>query len=236
MNPHHSGILQQIKDQSGQPTEHTFLDSYLGTSNPRYPINAPRMRAIGKEWIRQHKDLTAAEFAKLLTSLVKGKSSTEKVIAGILLDCSTRNQRKFDPTLFEEWLDHLTGWAEVDSVCTGKYCLTEIPADIPAWKGILTRLSKSKNINKRRASLVFLSTPISHSADPRLATIAFANINRLKKEKEVIITRAISWLLRSMVRHHRQALSSFLKKNEATLPAVAVRETKIKLKTGKKSG
>lgn len=236
MNPYHAEILQQIKDQSGQPTEHTFQDSYLGTTNPRYPINAPTMRAIGKDWMRQHKELPAREFAELLTSLVKGKSSTEKVMAGILLDCSKLQQRKFDPHLFEQWLDHLTGWAEVDTVCTGKYCLTEIPANVPTWRKILTRLSKSKNINKRRASLVFLCTPISHSSDPLLAKIAFANIDSLKKEKEVIITRAVSWLLRSMVRHHRGAVMSYLKEKEKSLPSIAVRETRVKLKTGRKSG
>jgi 3-methyladenine DNA glycosylase AlkD len=58
----------------------------------------------------------------------------------------------------------------------------------------------------------------------------------LKGEKEIIITRAISWVLRSMVKHHRKALENYLKKNEKTLPAVAVRETKIKLDTGTKSG
>lgn len=236
MNTYHAEILQRIKDASGVPTSHTFLDSYLGNTNPRYPIDVPTLRAVGKEWSRAHKDLSAKQFAGVLDSLVQGTSSTEKVMAGILLDCSTREQRKFDPFLFEDWLDHLTGWAEVDSVCTGKYCISEIPANITTWKIILTRLSKSKNINKRRASLVFLCPTLSHSSETRLATIAFNNIDRLKKEKEIIITRAISWLLRSMVKLHRKTLSLYLKENAATLPAIAVRETKVKLRTGRKSG
>ena len=236
MNDNHREILQSIKDASGRPTSHTFLDGYLGTSNPRYPINAPALRSIGKDWARAHKGLSAKEFAPVLDSLVKGPSSTEKVMVGILLDASTIPQRKFDPTLFDEWLDHLTGWAEIDSVCTGKYCISEIPHNIATWKTLLTKFSKSSNINKRRASLVFLCSTVSHSDDPRLATIAFANIDRLKKEKEVIITRAISWLLRSMVKHHRKALTAYLKEKASSLPAIAVRETKIKLKTGRKSG
>jgi 3-methyladenine DNA glycosylase AlkD len=128
------------------------------------------------------------------------------------------------------------GWAEIDAVCTGKYCITEIPKNIPEWKKILTAFSKSKNINKRRASIVFLCSPLSKSDDPRLAEVAFANIDRIKAEKEIIITRAISWVLRSMVKHHRKALENYLKENEKTLPAIAVRETKTKLKTGKKTG
>jgi 3-methyladenine DNA glycosylase AlkD len=235
MNPLHKEILDLIVKSSGQATQHTFLDSYLGNEHPRHAINAPKMRAIAKDWMRQHRDMTAKEFAAMLTSLAEGESGTEKIMVGILLDIATTDQKQFDPKLFDRWLDHLVGWAEVDSVCTGKYCITEIPKHIPEWKKILTALSKSKNINKRRASIVFLCSPLAQNDDPRLPEIAFANVDRLKGEKEIIITRAISWVLRSMDRHHRKALESYLRKNEKTLPAIAVRETKIKLKTGKKT-
>jgi 3-methyladenine DNA glycosylase AlkD len=235
MNSHHLEILSLIKSASGTPTQHTFVDGYLGNSNPRYPINLPKLRAIAKDWMRSHKNLTHDEIAALIGSLVRGASSTEKVMAGIVLDNTTLSQRKFNPNMFEKWLDHLTGWAEIDAVCTGRYCDTEIPAEIPTWKKILTSLSKSQNINKRRASLVFLCSPISHDEDPRLASIALENISRLRGEKEIIITRAISWLLRSMIRYHRKALTDYLKTNSPSLPAIAVRETKIKLSTGRKS-
>jgi len=158
------------------------------------------------------------------------------MMVGILLDNATKEQRQFDPKLFDKWLDQLVGWAEVDAVCTGKYCITEIPENITQWKKILTAFSKSRNINKRRASIVFLCSPLSQCDDPALAEIAFGNIDRLKSEKEIIITRAISWVLRSMVKHHRRALEMYMKQNEKTLPAIAVRETKIKLATGTKGG
>src|SRR5690606_36481377 len=148
----------------------------------------------------------------------------------------TKEQKGFDPKLFEHWLDYLVGWAEIDAVCTNKYTITEIPGNLAAWKKILTRLSKNANINKRRAALVFLCSPLRVNPDPRLPTVAFPIITRLKKEKEVIITRAISWVLRSMVKHHRQALTEYLSEHEATLPAIAVRETRVKLKTGTKGG
>lgn len=179
--------------------------------------------------------MSAEDLAAMLTSMAGGKSGTEKVMVGILLDNATKEQKQFDPKLFDAWLDHLVGWAEVDAVCTGKYCITEIPNNIPQWKKILTSLSKSKNINKRRASIVFLCSPLAQCDDPALAEIAFENIDRLKSEKEIIITRAISWVLRSMVKCYRKALENYLKKNEKTLPAIAVRETKVKLLTGKKT-
>ena len=236
MNKHHQEVLSIIEKKSGKATQHTFLDGYLGNSHPRYPINAPTLRTIARDWMKAHRDMTAKEFSVMLTSLAKGKSGTEKVMVGILLDNATKDQKQFDPKLFDDWLDHLVGWAEVDAVCTGKYCVTEIPDNIATWKKILTSFSKSKNINKRRASIVFLCSPLSNSDDAALANIAFDNIDRLKTEKEIIITRAISWVLRSMIKLHRKALESYLKENEKTLPSIAVRETKVKLATGTKSG
>jgi 3-methyladenine DNA glycosylase AlkD len=234
MNRYHKEILILIKENSGTPTQHTFLDGYLGNEHPRYPINNPTLRLIAKEWMKEHRSLPAADFEKLLTSLIQGDSSTEKFMAGMLMDVSTKEQRKFDPSVFDVWLDHLIGWAEIDVVCTGQYTITEIPGQWKAWEKLLVKFSKSKNISKRRASIVLLCSPLSKHNDDFLAAMAFANIDRLKHEKEILITKAISWVLRSMVRHHRKDLVAYLDKNGNSLPKIAVRETNRKLDTGRK--
>ena len=232
---HHRAILKLIKSNSVQGTQHTFLDSYLGNSHPRYAINAPTMRLIAKEWTKAHRHLPAEEFAGVVTSLIEGESGTEKMMAGMLLDYSTKDQRQFDPVLFDRWLDHLEGWAEVDALCTGPYTVTEIPAGFATWKKLLTRFSKSDNIQKRRAALVMLCSPVSKTADERLATTALDLIDRLKHEKAILITKAISWLLRSMIRHHRALVDEYVDANEDGLPKIAVRETRVKLDTGTKT-
>ena len=234
-NKFHTELLNLIKENSGTPTQHTFLDSYLGNDHPRYPINVPTLRLIAKEWSKTYKNLSATEFQKIVDSLIHGKSATEKNMAGILLDFSTKEQRKFDPTCFDQWLDQLIGWAEIDSVCTGAYTATEISGNWKIWKDLLLKFSKSKNISKRRASLVLLCSPMRKAADDRLIAIAFANMDRLKHEKEILITKAISWLLRSMVKHHRGEVADYLKANQETLPKIAVRETQKVFDTGKKT-
>src|SRR4051812_26079870 len=119
MNLHHKNLLTDIKNKCGKPTQHTFLDGYLGNTHPRYPINAPTLRTIAKEWMKNNgKDLSMKDFTSLLTHLIEGESATEKTMAGILLDYSPKSLRGFDPILFDKWLDHLQGWAEVDSLCT----------------------------------------------------------------------------------------------------------------------
>src|ERR1700749_1844574 len=141
MNKYHAEVLSLSEERSGVATQHTFLDGYLGNSHPRYPINAPTLRTIAKDWMKAHRNMTAKEFSVMLTSMAEGRSGTEKVMVGILLDNATKEQKQFDPKLFDRWLDELVGWAEVDAVCTGKYCITEIPSNVSQWKKILTALS-----------------------------------------------------------------------------------------------
>ena len=74
----------------------------------------------------------------------------------------------------------------------------------------------------------------SKPTDEEVADTALENIELLKHEKEILITKAISWVLRSMIRHHREKVAEYLEENAATLPAIAVRETRTKLSTGKK--
>jgi 3-methyladenine DNA glycosylase AlkD len=234
-NAFYQEILHLIKENSGTGTAHTFSDSYLGNSHPRYPISAPVMRRIGKEWMRCHKTITAVQFTDLLTSLIEGVSSTEKVMAGILMDCATKDQRNVHPKMFDQWLDHLEGWAEVDSLCTGEFTITSIPADWKKWKPVLNKFAKDKNIHKRRASLVLLCSPVRYVRDDEVADVALKNIDRLKHEREVLITKAISWLLRSMVKNFKPAVALYVKQNKESLPKIAVRETLTVLKTGKKT-
>jgi len=230
----HATLLAEIIKKSGKPTQHTFLDNYLGNTHPRYPISMPHLRGVIKTWI-QSSPLTPKEFQAVLTSLIKAPSSTEKMTAGILLDYANKEQINFDPKNFDRWLNHLQGWVEVDSLCYGHFKVDQVLENWSQWKKLLISLNKSKNINKRRASLVLLCKPLTRSDDKGLQVLAFQLIEYLKSEKEILITKAISWILRSMVKLHRNELKKYLTKNKQTLPAIAVRETFAKLQTGKKT-
>lgn len=236
MHPYHQQILDQIIQKSGKATQHTFLDRYLGNSHPRYAINTPSLRAVAKSWMREHQsELSVKEFCLLISSLIEGESSTEKIAGTMLLDYAPRSLWQFDPSFFDQWLSHLQGWAEVDALCTGAYSASAIPENFTKWKKLLVTFSKNKMIEKRRASLVLLCSPLSKVNDTSLLEIAFKNINLLKSEKEILITKAISWVLRSAIKHYKKEVALFVKQNSDSLPKIAVRETLMKLKTGKKT-
>jgi 3-methyladenine DNA glycosylase AlkD len=233
MNTHHHEILRSIKKLSGKPTQHTFVDSYLGTTHTRYPMNNPTMRTIAKEFIKSHV-LNESSFTELLSSLIEGKSFTEKSIAGFMLDYAGKRLWTFDPLYFDQWLNYLEGWAEIDTLCTGKYSAT-VSGQSGKWKKLLGAFSKSDRIEKRRASLVFCCRPLSKQRDEHLLKATFQNIKRLQPEKDVLITKAISWVLRSAIPYHKAEVKEFVNKNLNTLPKIAVRETLVKLETGRKT-
>lgn len=166
---------------------------------------------------------------------IQAPSSTEKTIARIMLGYSGHEQRKFNPDIFNNWLDHLNGWAEVDAVCSGDFTITQIQSDWTRYKKLLIKLSKDDNLNKRRASMVLLCSPLSKLHDDRMAETALQIVDRLKSERAVVTTKAISWLLRSMVRHYAKRGSLYVKENNDSPPKIAIRETLLKLKTGKKT-
>lgn len=234
-NIHHDEILREIKKMSGIPTNHTSLDGYLGTTHPRYSISLPKLRAIAKAWTSDHQDLSSGQISAIVTSLMEAPSSTEKVMGGVLLDYITKEQSTFPPKHFDEWLGHLEGWAEVDALCTGKFASRAIPKDWPRWEKLINRFVKSKNVHKRRASLVLFCSPIRHTNDEAMRDLAFQNIERLSGDKSILITKAISWLLRSMIKQHKTAVKNFVEAHQDTLPAIAVRETLVTLKTGRKT-
>lgn len=231
----HQELLDEVIKNSKKATQHTFLDNYLGNTNPRYAISMPKLRSVGKNWIKTQ-TFNPKQFYQFVTSLIKAPSSTEKMLGGIFLDFSRKHLEEFDPKILDQWLNQLQGWAEVDTLCYGHFNVDRMLENWPVWKKVLNSLNKSKNINKRRASIVLLCKPLTRSNDERVSRQAFQMIDVLKSEKEVLITKAISWTLRSMIKLHRTELEKYLSKNKTSLPAIAVRETSIKLKTGRKNG
>lgn len=234
MNTQQKKLLAEIKKHKGKGTQHTSNDSYILSGHFYYDVSVPVRRQIVKSWLKENKDISAKDFVAVLDSLYKGKSHEEKTIASYLLSYHHPHRKTIKLKQLNEWLDHLVGWAEIDSLCQNVFTADEFLSNWKEWKLLITKLSKDKNINKRRASLVLLTGPAYRSEDKRLQELAFEIIDRLKHEKEIIITKAISWLLRDMSNKHKEVVVDYLEQNENTLPKVAVRETRRKLKTGKK--
>lgn len=233
MHPLHAELLKEIKKHRNRGTTLSKSDSYILSGHPYYDIAVPIRRSIAKAWLKSHKDISSHEFIRTLDSLYAGKSHEEKTIASNLLGYSPVHRARVTTTDVDRWLNHLVGWAEVDSLCQNIFTADELLAHWGAWEKFIVKLSKDKNINKRRASLVLLTGPV-RSTDIRILALAFAMCEALKHEKPILITKAISWLLRNMVATHKNEVRNYLARERESLPKIAVRETTRKILTGRK--
>jgi 3-methyladenine DNA glycosylase AlkD len=235
MRPEHQALLDQLH-AAARPQGGGFDPAgYLRTGAVYLNVAVPERRRIAKAWLRAHKTWTTAQVLALVGELVRGETHEEKTLGLLLLEGLGRGRQPFGPAEADGWLDHLVGWAEVDSLCQSIFGPEDLLGDWPAWSGFLRRLARDANINKRRAALVLLCRSTRTSQDARLKDLAFEIVETLKGEREIIITKAVSWLLRSLGEQHPAAVGAYLDAEGPSLPAIAVRETRIKLATGRKN-
>lgn len=235
MNKYHQEIIDLFASYKGSfKSKHDT--SYIGSTKFGYSISTPESRKLIKSWLKDRPDLSVKEFTDLLDSLALGKSNNEVTAIGKFLEYCPQLRHKVDPKRLDKWLDHAEGWAEVDTICAGTFLADDYLSSWTTWEKIIKKFSLDPNVHKRRASLVLLVTPVRESSDLRLSKLAFENVEKLKSEKDILITKAISWLLRHLITNHRIEVESYLNKNVDSLPKIAVRETQNKLKSGRKNG
>lgn len=233
----HAFLVEQLR-AAGRPYrggQHN--DSYTGSGHRFFNVSIPDLRGLARGWLAAHrKSADDSDVLGLADRLLTGEAYEEKVLGAVLLGYGARARRLASPDMVEAWLGCLTGWAEIDSLCASVFPAEQQVAEWPAWRGLIERLACDPNINKRRAALVLLTTPCRTSDDIRFRDLALAVVDRLKAERPILISKAVSWLLRAMTVRHADAVSAYLEANAASLPAIAVRETRAKLKSGTKSG
>lgn len=235
MTKEHKNVIAQLEKLASKKPQQHFNDSYTGSKHFFYAVSVPKRREIIKGWLKEHKDASAKEVPAFVTELISGKSHEEKTMGAYLLGYHAKARSEVKLAVVDGWLSKLVGWAEIDSLCQNVFQPEEVLARWKEWEPFLKKLAQSQNINKRRAALVFLTGPTWKSPDAKLHTLAYQLIDVLKHEKDILITKAISWLLRSMADTRKKDVAAYVKKNADTLPKIAVRETRKKLETGKKN-
>lgn len=231
----HRGLLEELEKRGGE--KHKFnmgIQRYIGTNKPCYSLSASSRKEILRKWFLDHRNLTFGEYRDLLLSLAQGESHEEVSLVGALLGAFPKFRRLLEPEILHNFLEGTEGWAEVDSIAQSNFTAREILGDWERWKKVILELSENSNVHKRRASLVILTLPVREVRDERLADLAFQLIEKLKGEKDILITKAVSWLLRDMIKNFREEVEGYLEERRNTLPAIARRKVKRKLETGRK--
>ena len=235
-NQFHQRLLVEIdklKSKSSE-SETQWVQRYLGTDKIFYNFSTKQLVDLVKNFIKVS-NLSCTQTIELLNSLYQfGTTYNEIAIAGRIVSFSKINTQNFDPKNLDLWLNYTHGWAENDVLCQSNFTSDTLLSNWSTWSKILKQFNQSQNINKRRASLVLLTKSLSQSADPRLSKLALELVERLKGETDILITKAVSWLLRSLVSFHKDEVLKYLENNKDSLPKIAYREALSKALTGRK--
>lgn len=234
--------LEQIKQKligfakgTKNKKEIDFVRSYLGTQKKYLCVKTSDIVKIAKEITKKQDDFSSKEMLDLLNQLFSGETIEEHLLGGkIFTLLSPENRTKIPFSKLKKWLEKTNGWVEVDVICQSAYTAPEVLARWDDWEKAIKDFSKSRNIQVRRASLVLQCLSARKTNDKKVRKLAFEIVDRLKSENEVLITKAVSWLLRSLVFQGKEEVRDYLIKHESSLPRIAFRETMKKIKTGKK--
>ncbi len=206
----------------------------MGTTHEFLGLTSKSKELIAKNFFKAHMTLSFDEMIDIIDQLYASESFEGKTIGPFILDKYKQYKKLLTPTQIENWLMQVEGWCEIDTLCQTRFEAVELLKDFKLWKSALKDFSQSDNINLRRASLVLLCKPLRTGTDARICDLAFTSIETLKHEKNILITKAISWVLRVMTKNYRTEVIVYLDNHHKSLPAIAVRETRKKLLTGTK--
>lgn len=217
--------------------EQAFVQHYMGSQRKFLGAKTGDVLKIAKEIVKDQDEFETAQLVDLLSRLFAADNFEEYVVGGKIftfLQPDIRMKIPFDQ--LEKWLSKAKGWVEVDVICQSSFSANEVIERWNEWKKTINSFAKSDNISLRRASLVLQNPSVRKINNARLRRLAFETIEQLKSEKDGLITKAVSWLLRSLVDQNKNEVKEYLLENESTLPRIAFRETMKKIETGRKSG
>jgi len=213
---------------------HTDFDlaHYLGSTHIVYCLPMGILLTFANTFKKENVAIPQRIYTNLLGRLYSGKSLEEKILASLIARKYPQLLSALPANILDTWISKLTGWAEVDTF--SNVVDLWLRSDPDPRIGLLKQWNTDVRLEKRRASLVVLCSSVRHDPDDFWMKQSFLYIDTLKHEKHVMITKAISWLLRALIKHHKPEVKKYLSKNRDVLPKIAVREVTRKLETGRK--
>ncbi len=207
----------------------------LPTQLEIYGVRTPKQREIARDWRRARGDVAFDDLLPVVEILWRGDSQEERAMAMEILNQYRRYIPKLSWDHFERWRYQIESWALADGL--GSTLLGPWLAASPDDRlDRLWYLIEAEHMWSRRVALV-ATTPINRGrADFTLPDMTLELIDRVKEERDPMITKAVSWALRVLTKKHADRVADYVEKNRDVLAKHVVREVNNKLRTGLKSG
>jgi 3-methyladenine DNA glycosylase AlkD len=208
----------------------------ITTGLPFHGASLRDLRALAANWHREHAGWPSQNVVGLVDELWCRAVREEMVLAAMI---AGRRKDVRDAAVglrrLDRWGRLLDNWETTDNL--GGRLVGPWATDDPDGRlGLLGSLAGRRNPWLRRLALVgcvYLGRlPEAPDRWDRVSAIVL----RLATDTEGAIPKAISWVLRSHLRHATPEVTAFLAEHAAGLPAIAVREARTKIVTGTKTG
>jgi 3-methyladenine DNA glycosylase AlkD len=204
-------IKQELQEASRPcpKNERDFVQRYLGSKRKFLNVKSADRDQILRSIVKEFKQLPAGQIVEFLDELLLSDTFEYVNFAGKLLAKSPEARTAINFKLLEKWLQPTTGWAECDSLCQSLFSEKEVLARWTEWQKAVIKFSNNKNIQLRRASLVLQVKPARESNNQLSRKLAYDTVGKLKGEKEVLITKAVSWLLRALSQQNSKEVRQY---------------------------
>ena len=227
----HPQIIKDFHSKSDPKYKKSMGGFIVGGKAKKYGVRMPILRKILTILNKDLKKLSDKDYLEFIKSLYAAGSYEEMVLAVLLIQKRHRVLNFIDEALQEKWVKRVDNWASNDVLAcwaVGPWVLldTKRVAFLKSWL-------VSENLWYRRMSLVSLIPPVREG---KLRKEALVFVDKVKHEREPMITKAVSWLLREMVRKGGVSeVKTYLEKNKNVLAPLVVREVNNKITTGLKN-
>jgi 3-methyladenine DNA glycosylase AlkD len=187
----------------------------------------PKLRAIAKRWERQNVDSSAIDRRKLVLALWTAPTREEQILALSILATLGPSTEWRDFALLRSGLD---SWEPTDHLA--HLVADFIERDPAGREDHVADLAASDHLWTIRLGVVTLSQLNRRGLGKHLTADI---IDQVRHHRDPMITKAVSWALREYAARWPGPARSYLRARSDELPAIAVRETRNKLETGRKS-
>lgn len=203
----------------------------IRTSMLFYGVSVRDLRRIAAAWHRDHPAADPADVVVLADDLWQRGVREEMVVAALLLGRTVRTRAVLDLERIDAWGRFLDCWETTDQLgmaLVGPW----VADDLDARMASLHELGARDNPWLRRLALVAAAHlgRVEEAAWGPIETL----VRSLASDREAAIPKAISWVLRSHLRHRRDEVLALLQDHGDEIPAVARREALRKAETGTK--
>ena len=188
----------------------------------------PEIRKIARAWARDNGDASSVERRKLILLLWTGPSREEQLLALAVLGTLGSRTEWRDFALLHSGLD---SWEPTDVMA--KQIADFVERDPENRLHHVSDLSAGEHLWTIRLGIVALSQLNRRGLAKEMTPDV---IDGVRHHRDPMITKAVSWALREYAASWPGKARSYLRLRGDELPAIAVRETRNKLDTGKKSG